>query len=141
MRENNQDYQAAKKRVKKIKGFYGHLASYFIMGVFFFVMNMSTSPDAFWFHFPMMGWGIGLAFHYIGVFGVPGLGALDQEWEKREIEKEMIRLKSARGETYQDENHEIDHLDLEKNEHTGHQFDDFELRDMETLKRNFKNRF
>ena len=36
---------------------------------------------------------------------------------------------------------EIDMLYLEKNENMGHQFDDFELRDMETLKRDFKEKF
>ena len=142
MNEKDHDYIAARKRVKKIKGFYGHLAAYVVVGAFFFLMNMLTNPFDLWFYFPMLGWGIGLAFHYIGVFGVPGVGNLDKAWEEKQIEKEVQRMKSARGEEdWSTENHEIDELTLKNEDDLSHPFDDFELRDMETLKRDFKDRF
>jgi hypothetical protein len=42
-----------------------------------------------WFIWPTFGWGIGLVFHFLGVwvFNRPG------DWERREIEKEMDRLR------------------------------------------------
>lgn len=45
-----------------------------------------------WFIFPLASWGVGLAFHYIGVFGIPGLGALSKDWEEREMQKELRRM-------------------------------------------------
>lgn len=90
---NSQDhYERARKRVKEKKDFYSHFTTYLIMGAFFFTLNMLTSPGSWWFYWPMLGWGIGLASHYFKVFGWPGSGAGSKEWENREIEKEMHRL-------------------------------------------------
>ncbi len=96
MSQSNLDealYEEARKRVKKKKGFYGHLSAFIAVGLFFFIMNMSTSPNELWFPFPMMGWGIGLVIHYFSVFGIPGMkGALTEEWEDRETANEMKKL-------------------------------------------------
>lgn len=37
-------------------------------------------------------WGIGLAFHYLKVFGIPGSGILSRDWEDREIRKEIDKM-------------------------------------------------
>ena len=87
----------ARKRVKVIKGFYIHAYSYVIMGGFFFFMNMATDPFDMWFFFPMMPWGVGLAFHYLAVFGIPGSRILSREWEEREYERQLDRLESDLG--------------------------------------------
>ncbi len=87
------EVQAAKKRVKKKKEFYHHLVSYVSVNVFLIFLNLLTSPTELWFYFPMMGWGIGLLFHYVDVFGIPGFGMLDREWEKREIDLELRKMK------------------------------------------------
>lgn len=79
----------AKKRVKAKKAFYQHLMSYAIVNSFLFILNMITSPGYLWFVFPMLGWGVGLAFHYVDVFGIPGFDILSKEWEDREIEREL----------------------------------------------------
>jgi 2TM domain len=81
----------AKKRVKAKKDFYQHLMSYAIVNLFLFALNIITSPSYLWFVFPMLGWGIGLAFHYVGVFGIPGFDILSKEWEEREVERELRR--------------------------------------------------
>ena len=85
-------YREAKKRVKAKKEFFEHLSTYLVMGGFFFFLNALTSFGHWWFFWPMLGWGIGVMFHYIGVFGVPGVGQLDKEWEKRALEKELDRM-------------------------------------------------
>lgn len=85
-------YDEARKRVKKKKDFYGHLTTYVIVGIFFFVLNMLTNPFDWWFYWPMLGWGIGLSSHYFSAFGLPGADALDDDWEEREIQREMRRL-------------------------------------------------
>lgn len=84
-------YRAARKQVKKKKGFYVHLAVYLAVGLFFFLMNIATDPNDMWFFFPMLPWLIGLAIHYLVVFGFPGTGILTEEWEKRELEQELYR--------------------------------------------------
>jgi hypothetical protein len=92
----NQDaYQAARKKVKKKKDFYGHLSSFLVMSIFFFVLNMLTSPWVMWFYWPILGWGIGVLFHYFDVFGVPGVGSLDKEWEEKAIQEEMAKMQNS----------------------------------------------
>lgn len=82
----------AKKRVKAKKGFYFHFASYVIVIGFLFVMNQITDPYNTWFIFPALSWGVGIAFHYLGVFGIPGIGTLSKDWEDKEIEKELQKM-------------------------------------------------
>ena len=84
----------ARKRVKDKKEFYEHLYTYLGMAAFFFLLNMFTG-GYMWFYWPMLGWGIGLIFHYINVFGVPGVGQLDENWEQRELRKELRKMDAS----------------------------------------------
>jgi hypothetical protein len=95
-------YTEAQKRVKKKKEFYSHLSSYVVMGIFFFVLNFLTAPGRWWFYWPMLGWGIGLAFHYIDVFGIPGVGDLSKDWEEKAIEEELQKMGVDDEEKYLD---------------------------------------
>jgi len=101
-------YKQAKKIVKKKKEFYNHLAIYMVMFAFFFLINLATldyNYIEFWFFFPMLPWGIGLAIHYLTVFGIPGKEKiLSKEWEEREIQKEMQKLGGEVDEDYLDLN-------------------------------------
>ncbi len=83
------EYRRAKKRVKAKKGFYWHLASYCIIIGFLFCINMITDPFEMWFRFPALAWGISILFHYIAVFGIPGMNFNDKAWEEKEIKKEL----------------------------------------------------
>ncbi|MEM1991533.1 MAG: 2TM domain-containing protein [Nitrososphaerota archaeon] len=47
------------------RGFSSHLASYIIVNVFLVFINLYTSPATIWFVWPLFGWGIGLAFHFV----------------------------------------------------------------------------
>jgi hypothetical protein len=85
-------YKQVRKRVKQKSGFYKHLTSYLVIGTFFLVLNILTSPGEWWFFFPMLGWGIGLAMHFFSVFGLPGSGIGSKEWEERKVEEEMRRM-------------------------------------------------
>lgn len=85
-------YEEAKKRVKKKKGFYGHLASYVIINAIFFSIVFLNGGRFAWLY-PASFWGIGLAMHYLGVFGFPGSeGVGGSDWEAREIQKEMEKM-------------------------------------------------
>ncbi len=107
-------YQLAKKRVKAKKEFYEHLITYLIIGGFLLLLNMVTSFGRWWFYWPLLGWSIGLIFHYFGVFGMPGVGHLVDEWEQRAIRKELRRLKQEHLPLEPEEEWEEETLKLEE---------------------------
>jgi len=78
----------AKKRVKKIKGFYKHLMTYVLVNGFLILLNVFSAKDGdYWFVFPLMGWGIGLLAHAANTFNwLPFLG---KDWENRKIKQLM----------------------------------------------------
>lgn len=79
----NQAYEKASRRVKELKGFYGNLTSYVLVISFLAILNLITSPEYLWFLWPMMGWGIGIAAHAAGTFGI------SKDWEERKIKQLM----------------------------------------------------
>ncbi len=82
----------AKNRVLAKKGFYIHFGIYVIFSLFLFAINLLTDPADYWFYYPVLSWGVAIALHYLVTFGVPGSDILSQEWEQRELEKEMYIL-------------------------------------------------
>ncbi len=92
----------ARKRVQAKKGFYTHFGIFAIVITFLAIINILTFTDGFWFLYPMFGWGVGVAIHYIGVFGFPGTKILSKEWEDDQMEKEMHDLLDT-YETYPEE--------------------------------------
>ncbi|MDD5312245.1 MAG: 2TM domain-containing protein [Dehalococcoidia bacterium] len=84
----------AESRVAQKKGFFIHLIVYitvnaFIVGIWAVTSGL-TNFNYPWFIYPMGGWGIGLIFHFLGVFVFPKQGG---DWERREIQKELEKLK------------------------------------------------
>ena len=82
------DYKKAKKRVKEKKDFYKHFASSFVIVLICLVINAMTSSYAWWL-WVLIGMGFSVVMHFITVFGVPGLFKNDEEWEERQIEREL----------------------------------------------------
>lgn len=87
----NREYQKmkrAKEKVDKIKGFYGNLTSYCIIIPFLAFVNYFSNGFEFpWFLFPMIGWGIGVLFHYMDTFGHNLF--FGKNWEERKIREFM----------------------------------------------------
>lgn len=79
----------ARARVREIKGFYEHLISYILVNLLLFAVNYVTSPNYYWFKWPLIFWGLGISIHGVEVFLLKGkfLGA---DWEKRK-EEEIFR--------------------------------------------------
>ena len=71
-------------------GFFIHLAVYIVVNVLLIIINISTSPQYLWFKWPLIGWGIGVIFHGIGVFVLSGGSNI----KERLIEKEMKKQAS-----------------------------------------------
>lgn len=89
-------YENAKKRVKELKEFYSHLASYILVISFLCFINLQFSPEHIWFYWPMLGWGIGLFFHAVGVFNIiPFFG---KDWEEKKIRELIEKEKHTKWE-------------------------------------------
>ncbi|TYA84251.1 2TM domain-containing protein [Seonamhaeicola marinus] len=88
--EKEDAYFRAKQRVKELKGFYGHAFWYVLVNIFIIVMIGVNSNWNIW-HFGTLAtplfWGIGLAFHAIGVFGKHLF--FSKSWEERKIRQFM----------------------------------------------------
>ncbi|MBN1375363.1 MAG: 2TM domain-containing protein [Dehalococcoidia bacterium] len=80
----------AESRVEKKKGFFIHLFIYLAINVMLVIIWAVTGSPFPWFVFPLAGWGIGLLFHCLSVFAFPQAGS---DWERKEIQKEMDRLR------------------------------------------------
>ena len=83
-------YEEAKKRVKKKKEFREHLQSFIVVNAIMLGMGWMFGFFNAW-QTVIFFWGIGLVFHYVEVYGIPGMGN-DEEWEQKELEKELRNL-------------------------------------------------
>jgi len=85
-------YRQAKKIVEEKKGFYTHLAVYIVVNILLVIIWAFPAGGGYpWFLWPLGGWGIGLLFHFLGVF----VFSRPSDWERREIEKEVERLRKG----------------------------------------------
>ncbi len=89
---DKKEYKRIREKIKNKAGFFHHLGAYLAVGFFLVALNMATAFGNWWFQFPMLGWGIGLAIHYLTVFGFAGIGDYSEKWEERAIQQEMERL-------------------------------------------------
>ncbi len=86
-------YEAARKRVEEKKGFFIHLAAYIIINLMLILLwAFATGGGYPWFIWSLGGWAIGLLFHFLGVF----VFSKQTGWEKREIEKEMEKMRHSK---------------------------------------------
>lgn len=87
----NSAYNKAKQQVERLKGFYGNLTSYCIVIPLLVFINLYTDSRYLWFFWPMAGWGVGLLFHGLGVFG------FTTNWEERKIQELMNKNKEQKS--------------------------------------------
>ena len=82
----------ARARAEAKFGFYRHLVVYLAINTLLFLINLTTSPDYFWAIWPLIGWGVAVAFHALNVF------ALDRRSEivERLTEEEMRKDETGR---------------------------------------------
>ena len=85
--EHQEAYQRAKKRAEAKFGFYIHLSVYIAVSILLIIINLSSSTQYLWFKWPLIGWGIGVFFHALGVFVFSGRSSVTEKM----IEKEMMR--------------------------------------------------
>ena len=85
-------YKQARKRVEEKKGFFVHLTVYICVNIGLVLIWAFAAGGGYpWFIWPLGGWGIGILFHFLGVF----VFSRPTDWERREIEKEAERLRKG----------------------------------------------
>ncbi len=83
------DEALAFAQVRKLKGFYLHLAQYVVVVALLLGINLWTRPQYLWVGWVAMGWGIGVLFHGLRVF--ERYSPFGAEWEKKQVEKRLGR--------------------------------------------------
>ena len=76
-------------QVRKLKGFYIHLAQYVLVVAVLAVINALTTPNRWWVQWVIMGWGIGVFFHWLQIS--ERFGLFGSKWEKEQVEKRLGR--------------------------------------------------
>lgn len=79
--EDHRERERAKAKwlSRRKTGFYYHLWPYVLVNAFLIAVNLMTAPDGyFWAIWPMLGWGLGLAFHAVSTF-LPSERKLERE--------------------------------------------------------------
>jgi hypothetical protein len=81
----------AERRADLKLGFRAHLIAYLIVNVGLVAMNLIQTPNGyFWAIWPIIGWGLGLAAHYVTVFHFAS------SVRERAVEAELRRLREGR---------------------------------------------
>ena len=81
-------YIRAKKKVESLLGFYWHLAVYIVVNLFLIILiGVNAGFDGFGPYATAVFWGIGLFFHFFGVFGPDFF--FGKNWEKRKMQEFM----------------------------------------------------
>jgi hypothetical protein len=84
-------YRMARKRVALKMGWLTHLTVYLLVNGALLALSWIRG-DTQWVHFPMIGWGVGLAIHgIVTLFGLYGSGV-----RERMLDSEIERLRRQR---------------------------------------------
>ncbi len=84
----SKEEKEALRYVRDLKGFYSHAMFYaVIMGGLAIINLISGGP--YWFIWPALGWGLGVASHGMSVYEMWNF--FSPSWEKRQIEKRLNR--------------------------------------------------
>ncbi len=90
--QTDYEYQAAQKRVKKIKSFYKDLSSWAGTSIMLIGLNLFLSGNITWAKYPVIIWGIFIAAE---VFNIIRLQYIDKEWEERQMRRFTGRTRTT----------------------------------------------
>ena len=71
-------------------GFYLHTISYVLVNILLIFINLKfySYGGGYWFFYPLLGWGIGLSFHFLKFY------ATTSNFLDKKIEKEYLKQKN-----------------------------------------------
>ena len=76
-------------QVRKLKGFYIHLAQYVLSISLLSFINLFYGSRQLWVHWVIIGWGFGVLFHWLQVSD--RFSFFGSKWEKEQVEKRLGR--------------------------------------------------
>jgi uncharacterized membrane protein YccC len=86
---SNQSMEDARRYVRRKRILYTVVGIWLALCLMWFTIDMLDDSSSFWFYWPMLGTGIGVAVTAIALLGVGGLFGVD--WERRQIDKYLAR--------------------------------------------------
>jgi len=89
-REEREEREA-RRYVTEVKAFFGHVAMFALIMPMLVILNLWTSPDYYWFFWPLLGWLIGIAGHAAFTFDLGSL--ISNDWENRTYQKKLERIR------------------------------------------------
>ncbi|PXF52380.1 MAG: histidine kinase [Candidatus Methanophagaceae archaeon] len=89
-----EEYKKAYREVvseEEKRDFLVHLVVYVLVNAMLIAINFIYSPEAIWFFYPLIGWGIGISIHYLS-----GVRWIQKELEEKEAKAEY-KAREAKG--------------------------------------------
>ena len=77
-------YGAGLQHARALKGFYSHLATYAVVISLLAILDYLSGPS-WWVQWPLVGWGIALVLHALGVFVFDT--RFGSDWERRKAQE------------------------------------------------------
>ena len=90
-------FRKASLKAKKLREFYSHLRTYFIINALFFIINLISYEGEWWVLYPIVGWGFCLTLHAIDVLNP--FKNYDDEWEEKKTNELVEKYNDKRYET------------------------------------------
>jgi 2TM domain len=81
--------EEARRHVRRKRIFYAVFGVWIALSLMWLVIDLLDDSSSFWFYWPMLGTGIGVAITGIVLLGIGGLFGAD--WERREMDKYLRR--------------------------------------------------
>ena len=89
-----EEYKKAYREVvseEEKRDFLVHLVVYVLVNAMLIAINFIYSPEAIWFFYPLIGWGIGISIHYLS-----GVRWIQKELEEKEAKAEYKAREAKR---------------------------------------------
>jgi 2TM domain len=85
--------EEARRYVRRKRIFYTAVSIWMALSLVWLAFDLLDDSSSFWFYWPMLGTGIGVAITGVVLLGIGGL--LGADWERREIEEYLRRRGDA----------------------------------------------
>jgi 2TM domain len=86
---SKESLEDARRHVRRKRIFYTVVAIWIALSLMWLTIDLLDDSSSFWFYWPMLGTGIGVAITGIVLLGIGEL--FGAEWERREIDKYLRR--------------------------------------------------
>jgi hypothetical protein len=81
--------EEARRYVRRKRILYTVVGIWIVLSLMWFTIDLLDDSSSFWFYWPMLGTGIGVAITAIVLLGMGGLFGVD--WERRQMDKYLQR--------------------------------------------------